>query len=955
MGSANSSAFLQGTDDIDSAAQVCPLQLKTVALYPVRWAISQEETALPNNFQPPTVALENTHYCVRKLSLGWVYMFSETFATLHEYRVNEQGVISQVQPGVNSVLLPDIDAESALPCIHHPAQGRVFLKFVHHRWTARLQELARTDAQVREEHMQPFDLNGLPEKGKGVNIGETEAVNGVVEDFRPEPIDFEWSLTDFVQGLSEPDLQGQCKKETEFSYCVALLDEIGIASELGQLHALHVNLIMNYAEENAYAYTTSQMVDALIAREAGKRETEGERDKVTGELKERIRAADKDAFVEGYHKQIQEYDQARSCVFDDWKRWIDSNQMARKLELNDIYCAAGFKAVEKELADILDGYVGAEKGKQDAEKWMAAEEGDAGAVGGLLKSVVFLASATNKITQKIKDLPGFDYGSLKVVDRIFDMPAYVQVSLATDTLMLEFAAPAAVMGAWAKNKKTRPLWKKWIKNVSKRYGIEIHEHGITLDTATELLLEANRKSIEAASGQNFSGLAMTPLAAGMADARIRNYLQATLIEVFHLDPDFKDNPFGWLHTRLDPVVESIKENRGKFIGAVTFFQAFNMVSLFSGLRQTQEDIMLGGRSVADKWLPFADSLWSVAEGVVNLSGLLVRSEYAKSLGVDLSAAGARVSVVFRGTRAIQALTKGTSIITKVVVKYLLLVGPVLSMMMEVKSVWRAWSNGQNAAVALAGVQIGLTLGIGYLTILAVAGTTSIVGAPIVLVGAMLVVITVVVSAVQLYIARSRIEDFLSQSFWGEAPTLRYWGGQSRPSNEELLETSRTITTREEGGAVRQYFDAELDAFYYILFSPNVRITEHMSKHWAITRQGEHKVLSELTAFAVYFPGFEQGTCTFSIKLFEADRNWLFNDQWNDITDLFDRGKDGSFSAHGATHQFTHYNHSNREQLELLIEYVKDGRKITGDEGLRIILDGNHVEELGVDERLTFEL
>ena len=49
MGSANSSAFLQGADDIDSAAQMCPLQLKTVALYPVRWAISQEEVALPSS------------------------------------------------------------------------------------------------------------------------------------------------------------------------------------------------------------------------------------------------------------------------------------------------------------------------------------------------------------------------------------------------------------------------------------------------------------------------------------------------------------------------------------------------------------------------------------------------------------------------------------------------------------------------------------------------------------------------------------------------------------------------------------------------------------------------------------------------------------------------------------------------------------------------------------------
>ena len=274
MGSANSSAFLQGADDIDSAAQMCPLKLKTVALYPVRWAISQEEVTLPPNFRPPSVALGTTHYCVRKLTPGWVYMFSEVFGTLHEYRVNEQGLITEVQPGVNSVLLPDVDAERALPAIHHPAGGKVLLKFVQHRWTVRLQELVRTDAQVRDEHMQPFDLSGLPEKREGANISETEAINGVVEDFRPEPMDFEWSLTDFAQGISESDLQGQCKKETEFSYCVALNDEIGITSELGQLHALHVNLITNYAEENAYAYTTSQMVDALIAREASKKETE---------------------------------------------------------------------------------------------------------------------------------------------------------------------------------------------------------------------------------------------------------------------------------------------------------------------------------------------------------------------------------------------------------------------------------------------------------------------------------------------------------------------------------------------------------------------------------------------------------------------------------------------------------------------------------------------------------
>ena len=954
MGSANSSAFLQGGDDIDSSAQMCPLQLKTVALYPVRWAISQEEVTLPPNFRPPSVALGTTHYCVRKLTPGWVYMFSEVFGTLHEYRVNEQGLITEVQPGVNSVLLPDVDAESALPAILHPAEGKVLLKFVQHRWTVRLQELVRTDAQVRDEHMRSFDLSGLPEKREGANISETEAINEVVEDFRPEPMDFEWSLTDFAQGIRESDLQGQCKKETEFSYCVALDDEIGIASELGQLHALHVNLITNYAEENAYAYTTSQMVDALIAREASKKETPEDQEEVTEELKERIRSGEKDAFVESYHKQIEEYDRARASVFDDWKQWVDSDQLARKLEFNDCYCAEGFEAVEQELADILDGYVGAEKGKEDAERWLEADEGEAGTVGNMLNTVLFLASAANGITQKLKDLPGFDYGSLKIVDSIFDMPAHVRVSTATDVLMLEFAAPAAKMGTWAKDPQTWPQWKKWTKAVQKRYGIDVHRQGITLNTATDLLTAVHRKSLEAA-GHNLSELTMTPLAAGMADARIRNYLRGTMIDVFHLTPDFKDNPFGWLHTRLDPVVENIKQNRGKFIGAVTFFHAVNVASLLSGLDKTHQDVMLGDRSILDRWGYFVSGLLSIGEGVVNLSGLLIREEYAKALGANLSAAGARVSVVINGLSGLQLLSTGAKLIARGFVKALPYVGVLLSIGLEMRRGYKALDTGHHTMVALVGVQIGLSIGITYLATLAVAGAVSGAGVAVVLVvGAVLIAVSFVISIVQLYIARSRIEDFLSLSFWGNAPTLRYWDEQSRPSSAELLEESRTVISQDEGVDVRRYFEAELDAFYYMLFSPIVRITEHIGRHWDINR-GEHQVMSAMTSFVVYLPGYSDGSCTYSIKLFEVDTNWFEKDELKDISDLFHRNKQLNASTEGVLFRFDHYNHNNCDQLEMLIEYVKDGRKVTGETGLRIILDGNDVEELGVDERLAFEV
>jgi hypothetical protein len=583
---------------------------------------------------------------------------------------------------------------------------------------------------------------------------------------------------------------------------------------------------------------------------------------------------------------------------------------------------------------------------------LEADEGEAGTVGNMLNTVLFLASATNGIAQKLKDLPGFDYGRLKIVDNIFDMPAYVRVSTATDVLMLEFAAPAAKKGAWAKDPQTWPQWKKWKKAVQKRYGIDVHRQGITLKTATDLLMAVNRKRLEAA-GHNLSELAMTPLVASMADARIRNYLNASLIDMFHLSPDFTDNPFGWLHARLDPVVESIKKNRGKFIGAVTFFHAINMANLFSGLEETQKDVMLGDRSALERWLPFMDSLASVAEGVINGSALLANSEHMQVLRTRISATtGLKVSVVLGASKELRVVGLVTKLIAKGMVKTIAIAGPILTMWMEFRTINRSLETGHHASVALGSVQFGLSVSLLVVPSLAAIGVFSLgVGVAI---GVALIIISVAIGMVQAYIARSRIEDFLSLSFWGNAPTLRYWDQQPRPSSGELLEESRTAISPNEGVEVRRYFEAELDAFYYMLFSPIVRITEHIGVHWD-TNRGEHQIMSEMTSFVVYLPGYSDGTCTYSIKLFELDTNWFEKDESKDISDLFDRRKQLDSFTGGVLFRFDHYNHNKCDQLGMLIEYVKDGRKITGESGLRLILNGNDVEELSVDERLAFEM
>lgn len=957
MGSANSAAFLQGQDDFSSAAQMCPFPLKTVALYPVRWAISQEETALPDGFTPPDVALEKAHYCLRTLKTGWVYLYSESYQTLHEYRVGEEGVIKEVKPGENSVLLPEVDAESALPCIHHPAAGKVYLKFVPHRWTGRLQSLIRLDASVRNEYMQGFDLDGLVDQGQKRNIAETEKAGPFIEEFRQHKNDFDWSLTECTNGISGQDFQGVCKKATEFSYCVALDDEIGITAELGQLHALYVNLIANYTEENIYPYTTARLVDALIEHEAAKEQEQDEREEIRSDLKARVRMADKQAFMDAFHRQLEPYEQERSRVFEDWKRWIGSAQIAKKVELHDIHSPKGFEAVEMELADILDGYVGVQKGKEEADRWFEAEDGEAGPVGNMLKTVLFLVPAAYRIADKLNDLPEYEYGHRTIVNNLQEMPGFLGARIATDTLLLEFATPAAQMGAWAKSPQTKSRWTKWRKNVAKRYKIEVYQHEMTVSKAVDLLMETNRAALEAQSGHIAPDFALSPLAAAVMTQTIRSKLDARVIDAFHLRPDFKDNPFGWLHTRLDPVVERIKEGRGKFIGAVTFLHAANMVGLMLSLKETQKDLMLGDRSAFDKWLPFFDGFWNLAEGVVNLSGLLARSEYIRSLGLNLSAGGERVAVALNGLRGVQLYSAGAKVLAKKSVKYIPFVGPVLAIILEGNAILRAWRTGHDTAVALGVLQVGLSIGLGYLTYIALAGAfaSTGIGIGVVLIGAILVGITAAVSAIQIYIARSRIEDFLSQSFWGNGRTLRYWDGQSRGANYDLLESSLKITSSANGEKIREYFEAEIDAFYYLLFSPVVEITEHMHRHGAITRQGDYKVLSEFTSFVVRFPGYNESTCQVSVKVYEVDDRWIRSDKWNDITELFVDRVDIQASDYELTYKYTHFNHGNFDHLELFVEYFKDGRSVTGDGGHRIILDGSSVKELGVDDRLTFEM
>src|SRR5690606_41505000 len=169
---------------------------------------------------------------------------------------------------------------------------------------------------VRNEYMQGFDLDGLVDQGQKRNIAETEKAGPFIEEFRQHKNDFDWSLTECTNGISGKDFQGVCKKATEFSYCVALDDEIGITAELGQLHALYVNLIANYTEENIFPYTTARPVDALIEHEAAKEQAQDEREEIRSDLKARVRMAEKQALMDAINRQLEADEADRSRVVE---------------------------------------------------------------------------------------------------------------------------------------------------------------------------------------------------------------------------------------------------------------------------------------------------------------------------------------------------------------------------------------------------------------------------------------------------------------------------------------------------------------------------------------------------------------------------------------------------------------------------------------------------------------
>lgn len=941
MGSANDAAFAEGRDDASSPCQTCPPEEKEVALYPARYAVSAEEGELPDNCTAPSIDMDGLHYTTRKLSAGWLYMYSEEHEALQEYEVDDNGQIQQHETSSGCSVVPEICSSDALPFIVHPAKGAVFLRFSHHRWSSRIRQLVATDPEVRANYLERFDLEKLPDNDGGNNIFEMEESESVLEDVLGSPRPFEWSITSLLQEDAD-GLINRSKRDTEFSYVVALNDPVGITSDVGQMHSLCVAAMGQYATEHAYPYMTSQLVDALIEREVSREETPQEAEELRNTLQSRIRQADKERFVRNYEAKMTEFEEERERLVGSWAQWINSEVITKELELIDVYSVEGFQELEAVLAKILDGYVGSPEGREHAEVWLKTDDDSNAELPLALKTVLFLGNRSTVLGDKLSSKTARE----TIVDSLSDMPRHVNANINLESLMIEFSEVAARMAA-----TDSELAEKWIEGIKKRFDLAPISREITLNQAVDLLAEANQIT-ETAGERPLPNQQFAPLATAIRSANDRAALDQRIVRVFHLDTQVKDNPFGWLNRRMAPVVENLTENRGRLLGGVLFFQLFNLFSASQQVKLTFEEAVLNGRSSDHRTLQLVSAYLSTAEAVVTGTSYLVSKNYAQLHGVRERLGSVRSGAAHLAPTVSSILRSVSPLISagvRVAVKALPVVGAVASIWLESKNLAHANQTGHSAMATLAGVQIGLSLGL-----LVVAGAWAATGFGI-LVGAAIIVVQLIAGVVQLVIARSRIEDLLSASFWGKGGNLRFWDDEARPKTEVLIERARMPMDDEMEATVAKYFQNEVTAFYALFYSPRVAVTDYMHRRLEIDNRGKHTTVSAHTDFSVILPGYAADRAHYEIRLFEVDTRLVRQDQAREITDNFHRMADADLQEGALIFSYSYYNHERKDQLELLIRYRVDDYDVSGGHGFRYVIKGNNAKELSQDESLTDEM
>ena len=159
----------QEFENIPMGKGQCPLMQAHVSIFPVRYALDespqkgthQGPNPLPRNWPAGTLPpLQSRSYTLRQLRDGWLYVWSGTDNTLHEYQV--EGEMLTRHKWTDAQLHQDTRSNpgDTHPYLLYPRNSQLRIAFSPVQWTWRMCELMRSSATRQAQWMREVDLPG---------------------------------------------------------------------------------------------------------------------------------------------------------------------------------------------------------------------------------------------------------------------------------------------------------------------------------------------------------------------------------------------------------------------------------------------------------------------------------------------------------------------------------------------------------------------------------------------------------------------------------------------------------------------------------------------------------------------------------------------------------------------------------------------------------------------------
>ena len=159
----------QEFENIPMGKGQCPLMQAHVSIFPVRYALDespqkgthQGPNPLPRNWPAGTLPpLQSRSYTLRQLRDGWLYVWSGTDNTLHEYQV--EGEMLTRHKWTDAQLHQDTRSNpgDTRPYLLYPRNSQLRIAFPPVQWTWRMCELMRSSATRQAQWMREVDLPG---------------------------------------------------------------------------------------------------------------------------------------------------------------------------------------------------------------------------------------------------------------------------------------------------------------------------------------------------------------------------------------------------------------------------------------------------------------------------------------------------------------------------------------------------------------------------------------------------------------------------------------------------------------------------------------------------------------------------------------------------------------------------------------------------------------------------